>query len=86
MIGWVDGLKRSSTGGLASSGNCSVSILSRTSRLAWSMSVPQANSSTTSLCPVREIDFSLRRPLTTPSASSAGCEIRVSISDGAAPV
>ena len=86
MIGCVDGLKRNSTGGLASSGNCSDSILSRTSRLAWSMSVPQANSSTTSDCPVREIDFSLRNPLTTPSASSAGCEISVSISEGAAPV
>ena len=86
MIGWVDGLKRSRTGGLASSGNCSVSILSRTSRLAWSMLVPQANSSTTSLCPVRETDFNLRSPLTTPSASSAGCEIRVSTSVGAAPV
>ena len=33
-----------------------------------------------------EIDLSLRRPFTTPSASSAGCEIRVSIPDGAAPV
>jgi len=86
MIGWVDGLKRSNTGGSASSGNCSASILSRTSRLAWSMSVPHANSSTTSDCPVRLTDFSLRRPLTTPSASSAGCEIRVSISAGAAPV
>ena len=85
MIGWVDGLKRSSTGGLASSGNCRVSILSRTSSPACCMSVPQANSSTTSLWPVREIDLSLRRPLTTPSASSAGCEIRVSTSAGAAP-
>ena len=50
------------------------------------MSVPQANSSTTSLWPVRDTDLSLRRPLTTPTASSTGSEIRVSISDGAAPV
>ena len=50
------------------------------------MSVPQANSSTTSLCPVRDTDFSLRRFLTTPSASSAGSLISVSISAGAAPV
>ena len=50
------------------------------------MSVPQANSSTTSLWPVRETDLSLRRFLTTPTASSTGSEISVSISDGAAPV
>ena len=49
------------------------------------MSVPQANSSTTSLWPVRDTDLSLRRPLTTPTASSSGSEIRVSISVGAAP-
>ncbi len=85
MIGWVLGLKRSSTGGFTSSGNCSSSSLSRTSRLAWSMSVPQANSSTTSLCPVRETDFSLRRFLTTPTACSIGSLTSVSISAGAAP-
>ncbi len=67
-------------------GSCSASILSRTSRLAWSMSVPQANSSTTSLCPVRDTDFSRRSPLTTPTASSTGSVTRVSISAGAAPV
>ena len=50
------------------------------------MSVPQANSSTTSLCPVRDTDLSLRRPLTTPTASSTGWLISVSISVGAAPV
>ncbi len=86
MIGWVEGLKRSSTGALACSGSCSASILSRTSRLAWSMLVPQANSSTTSLCPVRDTDLSLRRFLTTPTASSTGSVTSVSISDGAAPV
>ena len=86
MIGSVDGLKRSSTGDFASSGRFSASILSRTSRLAWSMLVPQANSSTTSLWPVREIDLSLRRFLTTPTASSTGSVISVSISAGAAPV
>src|SRR5438045_425361 len=53
MTGSVLGLKRSSTGAFASSGSRSTSSLSRTSRLAWSMSVPQANSSTTSLWPVR---------------------------------
>ncbi|MCW0450705.1 hypothetical protein NB706_003539 [Xanthomonas sacchari] len=84
-MGWVEGLKRSSTGALASSGSDSASILSRTSRLAWSMLVPQANSSTTSLCPVRETDLSLRRFLTTPTASSTGSVTSVSISDGAAP-
>ena len=86
MIGSVLGLKRSSTGGLASIGSCNTSILSRTSRLAWSMLVPQANSSTTSLCPVRDTDLSLRRFLTTPTASSTGSLISVSISAGAAPV
>ncbi|MNM47546.1 hypothetical protein D3C81_585170 [compost metagenome] len=50
------------------------------------MLVPQANSSTTSLWPVRDTDFSLRRFLTTPTASSTGWVIRVSISVGAAPV
>ena len=50
------------------------------------MSVPQANSSTTSLCPVRETDLSLRRFFTTPTASSTGSVISVSISAGAAPV
>ena len=50
------------------------------------MSVPQANSSTTSLWPVREIERSLRTPFTTPTASSTGSLTRVSISAGAAPV
>ena len=50
------------------------------------MSVPQANSRTTSLWPVRDTDFSLRRPFTTPTASSTGSVISVSISTGAAPV
>ena len=50
------------------------------------MLVPHANSSTTSLWPVREIDLSLRRFFTTPTASSTGSVIRVSISAGAAPV
>ena len=50
------------------------------------MSVPQANSSTTSLCPVRETERIVRTPLTTPSASSTGSLTRVSISCGAAPV
>ncbi len=86
MIGSVEGLKRSNTGGLVSSGSDKASILSRTSRLAWSILVPQANSSTTSLCPVREIDLSLRRFLTTPTASSTGSVTSVSISAGAAPV
>ncbi len=86
MIGSVDGLKRSSTGGSTSSGRLRFSSFSRTSRLAWSMSVPQANSSTTSLWPGREIECSLRRPLTTPTASSTGSVTRFSISEGAAPV
>ena len=43
-------------------------------------------SSTTSLCPVRETDFNLRTPFTTPTASSTGSVISVSISAGAAPV
>ena len=50
------------------------------------MSVPHANCSTTSLCPVRETELSLRRFLTTPTASSTGSAISVSISAGAAPV
>ena len=36
--------------------------------------------------PVRETELSLRRFLTTPTASSTGSLTRVSISDGAAPV
>ena len=35
---------------------------------------------------VRETEFNLRRRLTTPTASSTGSLISVSISDGAAPV
>ena len=50
------------------------------------MSVPQANSRITSLWPVREMELSLRRPFTTPTASSTGSVISVSISEGAAPV
>ena len=86
MIGSVDGSKRSSTGALASSGSCSASSLSRTSSPAWSMLVPQANCSTTSLCPVRETEVSRRRFLTTPTDSSTGSDSSVSISAGAAPV
>ena len=86
MIGSVDGLKRNNTGADTSSGNCSTCSLSRTSMLAWSMLVPQANSSTTSLCPVCEIELSLRKLLTTPTASSTGWVTSVSISVGAAPV
>jgi hypothetical protein len=85
-IGSVDGLKRSSTGCSASSGRRRISSLSRTSRPAWSMSVPQANSRITSDWPVRETECSLRRFLTTPTASSIGSVISVSISAGAAPV
>ena len=85
MIGSVDGLKRSSSGFFASSGSCTVSSLSRTSRLAMSMSVPHANSSTTSDWPVREIECTLRTFLTTPTASSTGWLTRFSISSGAAP-
>ena len=50
------------------------------------MSVPQANSSTTSLWPVRDTERSLRRFLTTPTACSTGSVISVSTSDGAAPM
>ncbi len=49
------------------------------------MLVPQANSRITSDWPVRETEWILRRFLTTPIASSTGCEIRFSISSGAAP-
>ena len=50
-----------------------------------SMSVPQANSSTTSDWPVRETEWTLRTFLTTPTVSSTGWLIRFSISSGAAP-
>ena len=85
MIGSVDGLKRNSNGLAASSGNCSVSSLSRTSSAAMSMSVPHANCRITSDSPVREIECTLRTFLTTPTASSTGSLTSVSISEGAAP-
>lgn len=86
MTGSVDGSKRRITGFSASSGSRSTSSLSRTSMLAISMFVPQANSSSTSLWPVRDTERSRRRPLTTPTASSTGSVSRFSISLGAAPV
>ena len=49
------------------------------------MFVPQENSRVTSLMSARELEMTRLTPLTTPTASSTGRVIRVSISTGAAP-
>ena len=70
-MGSSDGSKRSTSGREASSGNSSASRRSRTSSTAKSISVPQANSRTTSDWPARETERTSRRFLTMPSASSS---------------
>ena len=47
--------------------------------------MPQENSRVTSLMSARELEMTRLTPLTTPTASSTGRVIRVSISTGAAP-
>ena len=85
MTGSKLGLKRSSRGFSMSRGSRSTSSFSLTSKLAKSMSVPQAKDKTTSDWPAREVEVTLRTPLTTPMDSSMGLDTSCSISAGAAP-